>query len=58
MYNALHITGSVKINAQISSCSLVEFYYAGGSAAPWLLFSGQGAKSQGRRQQPVVGIVD
>ena len=48
--------GGVKINAQISSCSLVEFYYVGGSAAPWLLFSGQGAKSQGRRQPLVLPL--
>ena len=48
--------GSVKSYAQISSCSLVEFYYVGGSAAPWLLFSGQGAKSQGRRQPLVLPL--
>ena len=41
--------GSVKSYAQNCFWYQVEFYYGGGLTAPWLLFSRQGAKGQGRR---------
>ena len=41
--------GSVKCYAQIKYWHLVEIYNRGRLSAPWLPFSSQGAKGQGRR---------
>ena len=45
----LSIGGNVKSYAQNQFWYLVEIYYRGRLTAPWLRFSGQGAKGQGRR---------
>lgn len=37
-------------------CGLVEIYYGGRLTAPWLLFSGQGAKCQGWRKPLVLSL--